>query len=212
MRRSYSKRRARCEPSTGRAPTRNGRSAAWCARSGRSHRRVGSARVDTAMVPVDVHKRPPAVRHTRRGWRAPSPGAREEDPSRRSPGGPVPMLIPATQLRVGMIVQHQNDLWRVMNVVHVTPGNWRGMVQTKLRNLRTGSQTEYRFRSEDKAERITLEQHVMEFLYESDGQYHFMNTENYEQTALDAEALGDSIHYLLPNSRIEVEFHESKPM
>jgi len=122
------------------------------------------------------------------------------------------MLIPATQLRVGMIVQHQNDLWRVMNVVHVTPGNWRGMVQTKLRNLRSGSQTEYRFRSEDKAERITLEQHEMEFLYESDGQYHFMNTENYEQTALDADALGDTVHYLLPNSRIEVEFHEGKPM
>ena len=122
------------------------------------------------------------------------------------------MLIPATHLRAGMIVQHQNDLWRVMNVVHVTPGNWRGMVQTKLRNLRTGSQTEYRFRSEDKAERITLEQHEMEFLYESDGQYHFMNTENYEQTTLDAEALGDAVHYLLPNSRIEVEFHESKPM
>jgi elongation factor P len=122
------------------------------------------------------------------------------------------MVIPATQLRVGMIIQHNNDLWRVMNVVHVTPGNWRGMVQTKLRNLRSGSQTEYRFRSEDKAERITLEQHEMEFLYESDGQYHFMNTENYEQTTLDAEVLGDAVHYLIPNSRIEVEFHEGKPM
>ena len=64
------------------------------------------------------------------------------------------MLIPATQLRVGMIIRHQNDLWRVMNVVHVTPGNWRGMVQTKLRNLRSGTQTEYRFRSEDKPERV----------------------------------------------------------
>src|SRR5205823_2080649 len=95
-------------------------------------------------------------------------GATGEDPSRSSPGGPVPMLIPATQLRVGMIVQHQNDLWRVMNVVHVTPGNWRGMVQTKLRNLRSGTQTEYRFRSEDKAERVTFEQHEMEYLYESD--------------------------------------------
>jgi elongation factor P len=122
------------------------------------------------------------------------------------------MIIPATQLRVGMIIQHNNDLWRVMNVVHVTPGNWRGMVQTKLRNLRAGTQTEYRFRSEDKAERITLEQHQMEFLYEADGQYHFMNTEDYEQTALEADILGDAVHYLIPNSRIEVEFHEGKPM
>ena len=122
------------------------------------------------------------------------------------------MLIPATQLRVGMIVQHQNDLWRVMNVVHVTPGNWRGMVQTKLRNLRSGTQTEYRFRSEDKPERVTLEQHDMEYLYESDGQYHFMNTENYEQIALEGELLGDAVNYLTANSRIQIELHEGKPM
>jgi elongation factor P len=122
------------------------------------------------------------------------------------------MLIPATQLRVGMIVQHQNDLWRVMNVVHVTPGNWRGMVQTKLRNLRSGSQTEYRFRSEDKAERVTLEQHDMEYLYEGDGQYHFMNTETFDQIALERDVLGDAVNYLTANSRIQVEFHEGTPM
>ena len=99
-----------------------------------------------------------------------------------------------------------------MNVVHVTPGNWRGMVQTKLRNLRSGTQTEYRFRSEDKAERVTLEQHEMEYLYESDGEYHFMNTENFEQIALDRDLLGDGVQYLIPNSRIQVELHEGRPM
>jgi elongation factor P len=122
------------------------------------------------------------------------------------------MLIPATQLRVGMIIQHQNDLWRVMNVIHVTPGNWRGMVQTKLRNLRSGTQTEYRFRSEDRAERVTLEQQEMEYLYESDGQYHFMNTQNYEQVALADDVLGGAVKYLTPNARIQIEFHEGNPM
>jgi elongation factor P len=122
------------------------------------------------------------------------------------------MLIPATQLRAGMIITHQNDLWRVMNIVHVTPGNWRGMVQSKLRNIRSGTQTEYRFRSEDKVERVSFEQHIMEYLYEGDGQYHFMNTETYDQIALDAEVLGDAVNYLIPNSRIEVEFHEGRPM
>jgi len=122
------------------------------------------------------------------------------------------MLIPATQLRAGMIVKHQNDLFRVMNVVHITPGNWRGMVQTKLRNLRSGTQMENRFRSEDKVERVTFEQHEMEFLYESDGQYHFMNTENYEQTSLNADDLGDTVKYITPNSRVQVEFYEGKPM
>jgi elongation factor P len=122
------------------------------------------------------------------------------------------MLIPATQLRAGMIISHQNDLWRVMNIVHVTPGNWRGMVQSKLRNLRSGTQTEYRFRSEDRVERVTLEQHEMEYLYESDGLYHFMNTATYDQIALDAETLGDAVNYLTPNARIQIEFHEARPM
>ena len=122
------------------------------------------------------------------------------------------MLIPATQLRVGMIVQHQNDLWRVMNVVHVTPGNWRGMVQTKLRNLRSGTQTEYRFRSEDKAERVTFEQHEMEFIYESDGQYHFMNTESFEQVEISSEDLGDSAAWLDAGVKLQVQFYEEKPI
>ncbi|HLK09906.1 MAG TPA: elongation factor P [Candidatus Binatia bacterium] len=122
------------------------------------------------------------------------------------------MLISATQLRAGMIIQHQNGLWRVMNVVHVTPGNWRGMVQTKLRNLKAGTQTEHRFRSEDKVDRVSFEQHEMEYLYESDGQYHFMNTETYDQIALDADQLGDAVHYLTQNARISVEFYEGQPM
>lgn len=122
------------------------------------------------------------------------------------------MLIPATQLRVGMIVKHQNDLFRVMNVVHITPGNWRGMVQSKLRNIRSGTQMENRFRSEDKVERVTFEQHEMEFLYQSDDEYHFMNTENFEQIILNAEALGDSVNYLTANLRVMVEFYENRPI
>jgi len=122
------------------------------------------------------------------------------------------MVIPATQLRVGMLITYQNELHRVTGVVHVTPGNWRGMVQTKLRNLRSGTQTENRFRSEDKVDRVTLEQHEMEFLYQSDDHYHFMNTETFEQIALDGEALGDAVQYLTPNLRLQVEFHESTPV
>jgi elongation factor P len=120
--------------------------------------------------------------------------------------------INATALRAGMIVTHNNDLWRVMNVVHVTPGNWRGMVQTKLRNIRSGTQTEHRFRSEDKVDRVTFEQHEMEYLYEADGRYTFMNVESYDQVELDGDTLGDAVHYLTANCRIEVEFHENAPM
>jgi elongation factor P len=111
-------------------------------------------------------------------------------------------------MRAGMVIEHRGDLWRVMSVTHITPGNWRGMVQTKMRNIRSGSQTEHRFRSEDKVERVVLEQHEMEFLYSDSDGYHFMNTETFDQVALDAEALGDAVKYLVSNLKVEVEFHE----
>ncbi len=122
------------------------------------------------------------------------------------------MHIPATQLRVGMTIIHNNDPHRVMEVQHVTPGNWRGMVQAKLRNLRSGSQNQTRYRSVDTVERADMEQHEMEFLYASGDEYVFMNTETFDQTGLDAQTLGDAVKYLLPNAKLQIEFFEEKPV
>ena len=122
------------------------------------------------------------------------------------------MLVPATQLRVGMVVMHNNDLHRIMELTHVTPGNWRGFVRTKLRNLRSGLQTEHRFRSEDKVDRVTLEQLEMEYLYQSGDDFFFMNSENYDQLSLSKDALGDSVSYLIPNLKIKVDYHEDRPV
>jgi len=121
-------------------------------------------------------------------------------------------MIPATQLRPGMAIMHEGNLCRVMKVQHITPGNWRGMVQVKLRNLKTGNSLEYRFRSEDRVERASLEQHEVEFLYKEGNDYHFMNTETYEQFHLTDETLGDNIYYLIPNIRVKVEFNEGAPV
>jgi elongation factor P len=99
-----------------------------------------------------------------------------------------------------------------MTVQHITPGNKRGMMQTKLRNLRTGTQSEARFRSDERVERATLEQHEMEYLYGSGEEFVFMNTENYEQLSLDAATLGDAVQYLLPNSRLTIEYFEERPV
>ncbi len=122
------------------------------------------------------------------------------------------MLIPATQLRVGMLINYQNDLYRIMTVTHITPGNWRGMVQTKMRSVRSGTQTENRFRSEDKVDRVSLDQQQMEFLYADGDEFHFMNTESFEQVSLDGEMLGDVVSYLLPNTRVTVDWYEGKPL
>jgi len=122
------------------------------------------------------------------------------------------MLMNATDLRAGHIVVHNGQLHRVMSVVHVTPGNWRGMVQCKLRNLKTGNQIEHRFRSEDKVEKASLDTHEMQYLYSDPSGNHFMNLENYEQVALADEVLGDSLHYLLPETVITIDFYENLPV
>src|SRR5215510_15358234 len=122
------------------------------------------------------------------------------------------MAVAATQLRVGMIIVHREAPHRVMELTHVTPGNWRGFVRTKLRNLRSGLQTEHRFRSEDKVDRVTLEQLEMEYLYQSGDDFFFMNSENYDQLSLSKDALGDSVSYLIPNLKIKVDYHEDRPV
>jgi len=122
------------------------------------------------------------------------------------------MFVSATQLRVGMIVLHQNDLHRIMELIHVTPGNKRGFVQTKMRNLRSGMQTEYKFRSEEKVERVSLEQQEVEYLYQSGDEFHFMNADTYEQITLSKDLLSDFVLYLTPNLKIRVELYDGQPM
>ncbi len=122
------------------------------------------------------------------------------------------MAIPATQLRPGMIIKHNNDLHAVFAVEHRTPGNLRAFIQAKLRNLRSGAMFEYRFRSSDAIEKITVDEVAMEYLYNDGDNYHFMNTDNYEQLALNRDILGDAVDYLIPNIKIKVEFYDEKPV
>ena len=121
-------------------------------------------------------------------------------------------MIQATQLRRGNTILHNGELFQVVDYQHITPGNWRGMVQTKLRNLRTGAIIDHRFRSEDRLERAILDEREMEYLYSDGGDHFFMDTENYEQIHFNEEVLGNVVSYLVPNSKIKVEFYEGKPL
>jgi elongation factor P len=121
-------------------------------------------------------------------------------------------MIAATQLRPGMVVKFNNDLYSVFSMVHRTPGNLRGFVQAKMRNFKSGTMIEHRFSSEDKVERVSLEQQEMEYLYADGDSFYFMNTENYEQIDLRKDILGDATDYLIPNLKVNVEFYEGKPM
>ncbi len=121
-------------------------------------------------------------------------------------------MISATQMRPGMVIKYNNELYTVFSVSHRTPGNLRGFVQAKMRSLRTGSMTENRFSSEDKVDRAVMEQHDMEYLYDDGEYFYFMNIETYEQMHLMKDLLGDAVNYLIPNLKVAVEFYEGKPI
>lgn len=121
-------------------------------------------------------------------------------------------MISATGLRRGMVIRKDGELFSVFSFTHLTPGNKRGFVQSKLRNLRTGALIDHRFRSVDTVERVALEQQEMEYLYKDGTDYVFMNTTTYEQVHLGEDLLGNSILYLVPNITIRVEFFQQTPV
>lgn len=114
----------------------------------------------------------------------------------------------ANDIRRGMIIIYNGVPHRVLEFKHRTPGNLRAFVQAKLRNVRSGSSTEVRFASTENIERAALDEQEMTYSY-SDGEMHyFMNIETYEQVAMDNEALGDAINYLVDGLTIKVEFFD----
>jgi elongation factor P len=118
----------------------------------------------------------------------------------------------ANDIRRGMIIMYNNVPHRVLDFQHRTPGNLRAFVQAKLRNIKNGSSTEVRFSSTENIERAALEDHEMEYLYSDGDMHHFMNTETFDQIALDAEVLGDAMSYMSPGTKIQVEFFDGLPI
>ncbi|HYK59220.1 MAG TPA: elongation factor P [Bryobacteraceae bacterium] len=121
-------------------------------------------------------------------------------------------MISATQLRPGMVIKFNNELYSIFKMEHRTPGNLRGFVQVKMRKLSSGTMIEHRFSSEDRVEKAALDEHEMEYLYDDGEYFYFMNTESFEQMHLTKDLLGDSTNFLIPNLKVNVEFYEGKPM
>jgi elongation factor P len=121
-------------------------------------------------------------------------------------------MVKATQLRPGMVIRHNGELYTVFSVDHRTPGNKRGAMQTRMRNLRNGNIMDYKFRAEESVERAVLDEIEYEYLYNEGEDFHFMNSETYEQIHLRHDILGDAVHYLIPNVHVKVEFYEGQPI
>lgn len=120
--------------------------------------------------------------------------------------------VQATRLRKGMLVKMGNDLYRIIDLQHKTPGNLRGFVQVRMRNIRSTSLLDHRFRAEDDVERATLDERSMQYMYRDGDSFHFMDQETYEQIHINQETLGDSVNYLIPEMVIQVEFYGTEPV
>ncbi len=114
----------------------------------------------------------------------------------------------ATQIRKGNIVRIDGTLYKIMRMDHVTPGKGRAHIQTKMRSLREGTQTEKRFRSDEEIEKVMIEIKEMQYLYNDGNGYHFMDTTTYDQVQLSADTLGSAVQYLIPDSTLNLEWFE----
>ena len=111
-----------------------------------------------------------------------------------------------------MLIKVEQDLFRVIDLMHVTPGNLRGFVRVKLRNIRNGALSDQKLRSEDTLDRATLEEKQMQYLYKDGDDYYFMDTVSYDQIHIPSEVLGDSVSYLKGEMTISVEFYGEEPV
>jgi elongation factor P len=120
--------------------------------------------------------------------------------------------VQATRLRKGMLIKQGNDLFRIMDLHHLTPGNKRAHIQARMRNIRTGALADHKFRAEEDVERAVLDEREMQYLYSDGDHYYFMDTSTYEQIHISAEAMGDSKDYIIADAIIRVEFYDVEPV
>ncbi len=120
--------------------------------------------------------------------------------------------ISANDIRLGGLIEHQGNLWRVLKKGHVKPGKGGAFVQCELKDIINGTKLNERFRSTDKIEKPHVEPRKMQYLY-AEGQDHiFMDTENYEQLTLSSDDIADQAGYLLPNTDVQINFYDETPI
>lgn len=118
----------------------------------------------------------------------------------------------ANDIRKGNVLKIGNDLFTVLESMHRTPGNLRAFVQVKMRNLRTGLTSEDRYSSTTEVEKVALDTRDMQYLYHDNQGYHFMDTDSYEQFALQDEVLGDTMSFIVPESSVTMQWYDGKPV
>jgi len=122
------------------------------------------------------------------------------------------MKIKAIQIRKGNVIEFKGDLYRVTEAIHVTPGKGQALMQVKMKRLSDGTNAEHRFRPDEAVEKATLITKEFQYLYQDGNDYVFMDLETYEQIHINKDMLGDAVYYLLPETIVQIQFHEGMPV
>lgn len=119
-------------------------------------------------------------------------------------------MISTSDFKTGMTIEYDNDLFLIVDFQHVKPGKGAAFVRTKLKNVKTGGVTEKTFRAGEKVARAIMDRREMQYMYNDGNEYHFMDTETYEQMEITRDQLGNEMKYLKENMNIAVMMYQEK--
>ena len=121
--------------------------------------------------------------------------------------------INATEIRSGILIEHNKRLWRVIKSNHVHVGGRGGAyMQVEMKDIESGTKTSQRFRTDDRVDRPVVESKQLRYLYQDGESFVFMDEETFEQTMIPAELLEGREGYLLPDTAAQINFHEGRPL
>ena len=118
------------------------------------------------------------------------------------------MRINGNAIRPGNVVEHKGGLWRAVKIAHTQPGKGGAYLQVELRNLRDGSKLNERFRASENVEKVRLDQKEHQFLFGDGDSFTFMDSETYDQVALNSDQLGEQAAYLQDGMAVTIESYE----
>ena len=122
------------------------------------------------------------------------------------------MKINAGEIRVGMLLEHKNDLWEVLKTQHVKPGKGGAFAQVEMKSVNKSTKLNERFRSSETVEKASLEETNYNFLYEDENNYFFMDPKSFEQIEIKKNIVGEKGKLLTENLEVSVSFYNESPI
>ena len=122
------------------------------------------------------------------------------------------MKISGNEIRVGMLIEHKNDLWQVLKTQHVKPGKGGAFAQIEMKSVNRNTKLNERFRSSDTVEKASLDEIKFNYLYEDENDYYFINPKTFEQINIKKDIIGEKGKLLTENLEVDISFYNESPL